>query len=339
MKSIYPLAMVALTAALAGCSSDDNDNPYVKGDTDVKIAFSNPFINNSVKERTATPTSNENLNEFRVWGFVVDPSSVVFDGNKVERAGDIWNVDRTEYWYAGQNYWFSAIAPYDNKTYSFEPVTTPAETYYGGGTLTFHNDRANGETDLVYAFSGPIMHPDGATEFEPVALTFNHMLSQLSFRFINSVSESTTLEVSNLRITNVPSSGVIDLNQNGTNRLWTIDTDNSFVLSGIDTEGRFGYSSPGNSIESEQVYIIPSNTAVKYQVAFDIDVYNGNNRMATYSHTIELPAETEFAIGQSYRFTATFTGENVAPGGLKPIEFTVDKVNDWTMADGGEVSY
>lgn len=334
MKIIYPLALVALTAAFAGCSSDDNDNPYVKGDTDVKIAFANPFINNSVKERASVPTTAQTLDEFRVWGFVVDPSSVVFDGNKVERSGASWTVDRTEYWYTGQNYWFSAVAPYDNKTYEFAPVTTPSESgYKGGGTLTFHNDRAEGETDLVYAFNGPISHPEGTTTFEPVGLTFNHLLSQVSFKFVNNVSASTTLTVRNLQITNAPSSGLIDLNRDGGSMAWEITPGSTFAISDIDTEGRFGYSAPNNSIESEYAYLIPSGTTIQYQVAFDVDVFNGNNKMATYAHTINLPATTDFSMGQSYRFTATFTGDNLAPGGLNPIEFTVDKVTDWNMTD------
>lgn len=337
MKSIYPLALVALTAAFAGCSSD-NDNPYVKGDTDAKIAFSNPFINNSVKQRASTPATNQTLDEFRVWGFVVDPSSVVFDGNKVERSGASWTVDRTEYWYTGQNYWFSAVAPYDNKTYTFTPVSTPSESgYKGGGTLTFHNDIAEGETDLVYAFNGPVNHPEGTTEFQPVGMTFNHLLSQVSFKFVNSVSASTTLTVRNLRILNVPSAATINLNQDSENVAWEITPGSTFNLSDIDTEGSFSYTAPNNSIESEQAYIIPSGTEIQYQVSFDVDVYNGNNKMATYTHTIDLPANTNFIMGQSYRFTATFTGDNLTPGGLKPIEFTVDEINEWNMVDGGDI--
>lgn len=331
MKSIYPLAVLALATVFTACSDDNDDSP-VKGNTDTAIAFSNPFINNSILQRAATPTTNANLEGFRVWGFVTDPSSVVFDNARVTRNGNSnsWNISQTEYWYIGQNYWFTAISTgevEDHEDFTFHPITAPSPTadYAGGGSIVFDNRQAEGEEDLIYAFSGTIRHND-ASNITPVPLTFRHLLSQVSFQFNNQMTERTNLEIKSLNLMDVVANGTIDLTQGEENALWA-PVSGTFTITDIDADD---YPATfGKGLISEPSYIIPTSTETSYKISFTVNVKNDNNLMASYSHTISLPVTT-FEKGHSYKFIATLTPQNVNPGAqLTPIEFTVESVNDW----------
>lgn len=329
MKCIYPLAILALATTFSGCSSDDKDHPYVKGDTDSAITFSNPFINNSVKQRAASATTKETLEGFRVWGFVVDPSSVVFDGAPVEREGDGWEIKETEYWYLGQPYWFTAISTGDfeeskeQELYTFTPIKEAATDYQGGGTITYDNKTADGEKDLIYAFSDKVIH-DNLAAIKPVGLTFDHLLSQIFFQFTNNISERTILEIENLTFNGVVSSGSIDMTAGTDNARWTIAPD-TFAIRDIDTKA-FGFN---DFTKSEASYIIPTDANKKYTIQFTAVVKIGTNVMDRYKHTITLPA-TAFEKGRSYIFKANLNAQNIDPDNeLKKIEFTVDAVNDW----------
>jgi hypothetical protein len=324
MKSIYPIAMLALAASFTACSNDDNDNPYVKGDTDTMISFANPFINNSVKgQRAATPTTKENLDAFKVWGFVIDPGSVVFDGANVTRDGNDWKIDQTEYWYLGKPYYFTAIAG-DADNYTFTPLTSAAPApYQGGGTLKFDNAKAEGEDDLIYAFEN-IQYDDTAA-VKPVPLTFSHLLSQVVFEFKNQMTANTSLVIKNLKIQDVASSGTIEFY--GTNE-WVASAVDNFTIDSIDTDLKFAFN---RSVISEPSYIIPETAS--YGIEFDVDVYNANNLMATYHHRLSIP-KTTFVKGNSYKFVATLQPENINPGQqLLPIEFTVQDVEQWIEND------
>ncbi len=331
MKCIYPLAILALATTFSGCSSDDKDHPYVKGDTDSAITFSNPFINNSVKQRAATPTTKDNLEGFKVWGFVADPSSVVFDGANVTRNGSGWSISETEYWYLGQPYWFTAISTGEIETmehYVFTPLpsgTKPSgdEGYLGGGSIFYNNSNAEGEEDLIYAFSKKVQHntPESITQ---VPLTFNHLLSQVTFEFRNQMTQRTTLDIEGLTLLGAANSGDIDLSTGLESAQW-VPSNEKFPIADISTE-KFQYQ---QGTISEPSYIIPTDNSREYQIQFTAVVYNGNNEMARYSHLITLP-KTTFLKGNSYKFIATLTPQNINPAQqLKPIEFTVVDVNTW----------
>lgn len=318
MKKILPIAMLALAATAVSCSND-NDNG-LKNPTKDAISFSRPYVINSVKEKTGS--SNIDFNSFYVWGFVNSPDSYIFDKNTVELNGENWVVDKTEYWYLGQKYYFTAIAPIqDNIT--FTKVTAPASdsTYVGGGTIAFDND---GHTDLVYAFQA-VRH-DAEGSITKVGLTFQHLLSRVMFSFKNEVSDATKLVIKDLTLMGTNKSG--EINMNSATKSWV--PTGTFDISGIETDGKISRDSVKTS---QSRYIIPTNEKQAYQISFNVDVYNGTQLVKTYEFTDEyavtLPA-VKFDMGNSYNFSATFNHQNLNPeGALKPIEFTVNSVNNW----------
>lgn len=327
MKITLPISLLAIAAmavTTTGCSSDGNDEPRV-ADKEA-ISFANPFINNSVRQKAATTL--DNLDEFRVWGFVNEPTSLIFDGNKVVKGSSGWTVDRTEYWYPNNNYYFTGIAPASPTVVEFTPATTAVaagEQYYGGGTIAFNNKSASGRDDLVYAFQS-MRTPAQLGVMQPVQMTFSHLLSQISFAFKNEVSKATVLEIQNLRVNGVMAQGAIDMTQ--ANPSWTPAEFEGLYgvmdISGIKADGTFGINA---TKESDPVFIIPENAG--YNMQFNIVVRNGSQVMATYFHDLKLPT-VNFARGNSYRFVTTLTGENINPdAALQPITFTVESVSDW----------
>lgn len=317
MKKILPIAMLALAASAVSCSND-NDNG-LKNPTKDAISFSRPYVINSVKEKTGS--SNIDFTSFKVWGFVNQPDSYIFDGDIVKKKdGNIWETERLEYWYAGQNYYFSAIAPVSDNII-FNKVTTTADNYAGGGSIQFDNTVNPGETDLVYAFSDKITSKDSVNA--PVPLTFRHLLSRVMFTFTNNVSKSTSLVIKNLNLVGLYSKGTIDMNSS--EQTWSpSDTDTELTIPDIKANSEFTFS---NSTTSDSRFIIPGIDT--FNVSFDVEVYNGTQKVATYSHTVTI-TDFDFEIGNSYNFKTTFTGDNLNPAGaLEPIKFTVTEVEAW----------
>lgn len=318
MKKILPIAMLALATMAVSCSSDDDNGP--KNPTKDAISFSNPYVVNSVMARAS---ANIDFKEFNVWGFVNTPDSYIFDKNTVSQSGTSWTVDKTEYWYMGQTYYFTGIAPVSSDI-TFTPVTTadPNNNYPGGGEIQFNSQTNNGETDIVYAFSGAIKH-DSQESVKPVPLTFKHLLSRIMFSFTNNVSEATKLEITNLKLASASSEGTVNMNTEAP--AWT--STGSFDITGINVDGQFGIGKKGIS---ESRFVIPTTADKAYQISFTVNVYNGKQKVATYNHNVTLPGVT-FEMGNSYSFNATFTQANLNPSGeLSRIEFTVEDVVDWT---------
>lgn len=336
MKHSVYLGLIALAAASTACSNEDNQN-YQPGEREDRIDFGNAFVNKSVSQREALTI--DNLNEFKVWGFVETPESYVFDGIRVYDAGSDWRYDGVEYWYPDRQYWFTAIAPLDeNAGWYFTKLDTPDsnKSYRGGGTVNFSNITASGKSDLIYSFAGPQSY-DGTGTPAKVSFTFNHLLSQLRAEFSNRMTSTTTLKIEDVRFINSPSTGSIDMTQE--NPVWKLGPGNDYYSAGTtlytdminapDSNITFGKSGA-----TEGVFVIPSDSNHKYQLGFTILVFNGVTQLARYERVVDIPA-TAFEMGRSYNLKASITPENIQ---LHPIEFTVDQVNAWENDEDVELN-
>ena len=120
---------------------------------------------------------------------MTDATGLIFTGEAVTKGADnAWTYINTQYWTAGKEYWFSAIA-----------LTTDAQWTYAvnskveGGIITFEN--GDGTQDLLYAYSGKVSCTTPA-EQGAVSFTFNHLLSRVKFNFTNSMgNDNITLKV------------------------------------------------------------------------------------------------------------------------------------------------
>ena len=347
-KVIFALAAVV---ALAACSKEQT----VVMPEGNAIGF-NTFVENSTRsvyDPSFTNDENKMFSDFAVFGYV--EGAVLLDGVRVAKNGagmeeddyagqtsTAWKYDGTQYWIAGANYNFNAVAP-------FTGGWTKADgTDKDKTVLSFTN---NGTTDLLYATAAQEGKASGnlAVEFN-----FRHVLSKVKFSFENAYNASNaTIRVKDVKITDAYTSGVATLNANtawvptaNSNNL-TLSFGNAAVASAT-AEEAFGN---GTTVESyKELLMIPGagatafeiknadNTttpAKGYTIQFTVELLVSGQEVAEYPHTIY----TTFApvAGHSYDLKATINPENIDPAhSQEAIQFTVTNIGNWGTDDNGE---
>ena len=323
MKKIF-VAMLALAAATA-CSNDELVSVNQEA-----IGFDNAFINNSVRSVSDPSYSNTNLfTDFAVYGFV--EGATLFDGTTVskdidnDKLSSEWKYEYTQYWIAGANYNFHAVAPATGWT------KTAASK--DGVTLEFTN---NGTTDLLYALTAQQGKAEGNAQ---VAFDFRHILSKVKFSFENAYNATNaTIKVKNIAITNAYASGTVVL---GANTNWT-GTGSTTLNFGMATDAEetadvkenveIAYAH-GKIYESQnELLLIPGAVTGDYNVTFTVDLLVGGTLVKTYNHK----ATVAFApvAGYSYDIKAIINAENIDPAHeQEPIEFTVNTLPGWTTGN------
>ena len=327
MKKII-LAVLAI-AALAACNKTE-----VVGVTESNaIAFDNAFVDNATKSVNDPSFTNSNLfNDFAVYGFV--EGAVLFDGTQVSKAitnNDLesdWKYEGTQYWIAGAQYKFNAVAPMTNGGWT-KTAADAAST-----TLSFTN---NGTTDLLYATAAQEGKVSGN---EQVAFSFRHVLSKVKFSFENAYNATNaTIRVKDITITNPHKTADVVL---AYDTVWSNLTATDLVLEfGMATDDEatadvkenveVAYAF-GKTYESQnELFLIPSDT-YEYNVTFNVELLVSSSVVKTYAHTVK--AEFAPAPGNSYDIKAVINAENIDPANeQEPIEFTVNTLPDWGTAN------
>ena len=321
MKKIF-VAMLALAAATA-CSNDELVSVNQEA-----IGFDNAFINNSVRSVDPGYSQSNMFNDFAVYGFV--EGAPLFNGVKVAKTGvdntelkSAWKYAGTQYWIAGADYKFYAVAPFEGG-WSVKTGTTPLDS---GATLSFTT--TDGTQDLLYA---PIVERKGALSGNvAVEFNFKHILSKVKFSFKNGYNASAaTIRVKNINITNAYATGEATLaaaaatwdNQSGTK---AIAFGNAAEAA---TDADYDYAF-GTTVESySERLLIPGAVTNGYNVTFTVELLVSGQKVATYNHTAK--ATIDFQPGHSYNIKAVINAENIDPEhAQEPIEFTVTPIADW----------
>lgn len=320
MKKLF-IAILAV-ASLAACSQDMTlETP--KG---AAIAFDNAFVNNST--RVATDITVGNLKDFGVYGSVVNnqgQQGLIFTNQQVTKGTDGYSYSPAQYWIADAQYDFVAIAPYTNAKWSY--TTTDAQN----GTLKFHNDTAEANQDLLFAYASKttpenITSTPGAVEF-----TFHHLLSRVRFTFINGFAKGSniTLKVTGVKITNAHKTGTITVTGGAVADTWTA-TDNTLEV-GFGAAGSGFLAENGGNAFTEHHYLIPAEAT--YNIAFTVELKQAGVSLDTYNRTATVTLN--MVKGQSYDLKATLNASNTSDEGeLHPIEFTVTSVENWQPNNG-----
>lgn len=305
------------------------------------IGFDNAFVNNSTRSVNDPSITTDNIANFAVFGFVGSEQATTpaefFNGVEVsksitnsEMTKTNWKYSATQYWIAGATYNFSAVAPFADKKWN---KTAASED---GVTLSFEN---TGTQDLLYAQSDADIQ-GLASNNQPVAFTFNHILSKVKFSFKNVYNATeATIKVKNIKITNAYKSGDVALTANSTtwsNRAtdlvldFGMATDNEATTDAKEnTEVDYAYNATYES--QNELLLIPNTTEGakdKYNVTFTVDLLYSGTVIKTYNHTATVEFKPE--PGKSYDILAQINADNIDPENKQePIEFTVTKVNDW----------
>ena len=333
MKKII-LAALAI-AALASCNKTE-----IVGVTESNaIAFDNAFVDNATKSVNDPSFTNNNLfTDFAVYGFV--EGAVLFDGTKVSKSienGDLesdWKYEGTQYWIAGAQYNFHAVAPMTNGGWT----KTAAEA--ASTTLAFTN---NGTTDLLYATTAQEGRVSGNTQ---VAFSFRHVLSKVKFSFENAYNATNaTIKVKDIVITNPHKTGDVVLTGS---TVWSnLVKDDLTLAFGMATDDEATTDAKendevaivyGKTYESQnERFLIPS-TSYAYNVTFTVELLVSGTTVATYNHTVT--ATFAPGAGNSYDIKAVINASNIDPNNAQePIEFTVNTLSGWGETSDVEAQY
>lgn len=318
---------VAAVAMLASCSNDETTGKAVNGNT---IKFDG-FVNKSVKG-AANDLNNTTFTSFQVWGLMSkgDQTGTPFVGTTVTKSGSEWTYNGNVYWENGYNYSFVAIAPAGFGT--FNAPSTVGEY----GTIDFEN--GEGTTDLIYDVDGTWATTAVSTEGQcpkPINLTFNHLLSRVKFAFENAMDDGSTINVTDVTITNANTKATATLGETATWALAKDNTTGNLTFGNVLLDGQATDFAAPESKATDHKYMIPAiSDGQKYTVTFTVTRHH-SGVTDQYEHTVELP-EITMEQGKSYNFTAELNAQNITGGDpddpdnpqLCPIQFTAT-VSNW----------
>ena len=324
MKKIL-LSAFAIFAMMA-CN---NEEP-VRLQEQSLITFEDSFV--EAKTRAEDPSiTTTTINAFDVWGFINQPSGIVFDKERVTKSEDgVWGYTNLQYWMPEKSYYFHAVAPVDDANIV---VDTKEMKTDGLGTISFTN--VDGTTDLIYASKHV---PTGSDVINnapaPVELKFMHLLSKIKFTFKNGfLTDNTSLKVTEIKITDAPAKGSVEVNKARQDFEWDIPQ------GGATTELAFGDVNGGVALAAlasdecaAERLTIPADANRTYTITFKLELFYGDQSAGVSNKTVTLENQ-EFAIGKNYNITATIDHTNFYNEALKPIEFTVVEVEKWDEGD------
>lgn len=320
MKKIF-IAILAV-AGLAACSQELTvDAP--KG---AAIAFDNAFVENATR---AADYDADNITDFSVYGFITkDTEGAIFTDQKVAGSNaEGFTYSPAQYWVGGATYSFSALVPYEGRHWEY------AATNSGNGVISFNNQTAVANQDLLFAYATRTTPASITAAPEAVAFTFDHVLSRVKFSFVNGFGEgqNITLKVTNVNITNAYAKGTLALENGVLAEAWTPADKNLKVAFG-DAGQELAVNKEG---ETTHYYLIPAEDT--YEVTFTVAIYQSEVLVDTYNRTATVTVALER--GKSYDLQATLTANNTSDdGALYPIEFTVGTVNGWENYTGADVT-
>lgn len=330
------LFAIAAMVAMVACNNDY----VVKETAQEAIGFDNMFVDNSTRSEETPGYSSTNLFEdFAVYGFV--EGAPLFNG--VEVGKDVtnadltsgWRYNGTQYWIAGANYDFYAVAPFDGDWSVKAGTATDA-----GAVISFTNE--DGTQDLLY--SGIVERQGAPDNNQAVAFTFKHILSKVKFSFKNGYNASAaSICVRDIKITNADATAEATLT---TDAAWDAHggvaaiafgnaTENASYATYAPVEGsendcdEFDYAYDTTVESYYERFVIPANK--EWEISFKVDLLVSGEVIKTYEHTAKLNAA--FEPGASYDIAATITATNIDPANeQEPIEFTAT-MTDWSTAE------
>lgn len=337
MKKI--LFVMAGLALLTSCQ----DETLQRVESNAAISFENAFVAKTTRAAADPSTTTASITGFDVYGFMDQPSGQVFTGDDVTLNGGAWSYVNTQYWLAGHDYYFAALAPMNSENWSLD--FSNANTN-GVGTVTFTN--VDGTEDLLYAAATASTQADDVNlgAMAPVPFTFNHLLSKLKFTFKNAFTNpTTTVKVTNLKMT-APGKATIDL---ATTDWWTAPE--KWVLDATAENVTLDFGAVNDGVQANTK--IPANTAWEssverltipavdtqaYTITFDVVMYQGDVEALVVSHEVVLNGKA-FEMGKAYNLVTELNAMNIDPNAteLYPIEFTVVEVKEWEPQVNGEV--
>lgn len=349
MKKLNLMALAMLAAAVTvSCSKDE-----VTDVSPSRVIGFNALTNNSI-ERSGE-TDKTNFLTFRIYGCVTkagDPTQehvTLFFADQVTNKNGVWSYTDPRYWAENKDYYFVALSTnaQDANNWTYTPNSShPAGSlsvsgFKGYGELSFDNQGAGGERDLIYAYKAVTTSGQNLAAMPKVGLDFNHLLSRVGVNIKNEINSKYTFQVKNIVIGgSIGAAKIADL----ATISWvkTGETTANIKVPDMNTVDyvAFNDSYLSTKLISSSRFLIPGTQSLT--ISFELDAYlTGANGEKVLSSTHSLSgtlAEKTYEPGHSYLFNVSITADNIVDGGAKPIEFNVTSVAGWTDGAGSEIT-
>lgn len=341
-KKCFWMAAIAVTVSMTSCSLEE----VVEQPAPQAIGFS-PFVGKPTKGVTeivnpGTSTGGTPLSTFYVFGRY-GASTGTYDKEVYNNAAvtvssintDV-GPDNVQYWVPNKYYKFAAYSD-GNSQINGTDGNSPTVSFGTDGNITISNYSANTK-DLILAMPGQVS--TGATissQPNAVQLTFNHLLSQVSFQFVGSgFPTGYKIKIEGLMFSVNNTATYTGPNTSGS---WDTPTTSATKSYSVNSGSSFAF---GTETKSDANFVIPQSYSSDIKATFKATIYdNHDSEVATKDfETVSLLATTaaansggtpsiptQWVAGYRYQYNITINPNNM--GNMYPIEFTVTKVEGW----------
>lgn len=340
----------ATVAVLSSCSNQEVMDVADYANQPIKFST---FVNNAT--RADNSVTDDNFTKF--WALSqfhaqnsqdqwVDAFKNVGVSKVGTGASANWVTEQTYYWSANDTYRFAAYADGTNK------LDDAIVKYTAGDSKLSFTGYTAGANDLVAAFGaldGYTWDGQAGDNVPTVDLTFNHLLSKVTFTFKTKLADTYTIQVSQIKVNAVKTTNG-DYIKGNTTPSWTTTTGTSTadyewtaipdVASGTMTDDYF-------TVTSDPQFVIPQGNNIN--VSFTVSLWDQSQtaytdtplEQKTFTASLAYTAPStddgtvtnQWTAGFHYNYTGEITMENF-DGNQKPITFTVTTVNGWDPAEG-----
>lgn len=331
-KNKFWLAAMAVTVSMASCSLEEvMEQPEPQA-----IGFSS-FVGKPTRAVTEIVNPNESasgvqtpLTKFYVFGRYgakdgADYGNVVYENAEVTVNGSSFtNVGPADvqYWVPDKDYKFVAYSDGNSKIESNISFGT-------NGNITITGYSA-GSNDLILATPNEVQTGATITEDNPdaVSLTFNHLLSQVSFQFVGeSFPDGYKIKIEGLTFS-VNNTATYTSSNNSWGELKTSASKGYTV--GIGTAFAFD-----TQTKSDANFVIPQGYSSDITATFTATIYDNHGSTVASKEftTASLLAESasgipeEWVKGYRYQYNIKITPSEMT--NMFPIKFTVTTVSVW----------
>lgn len=333
-KNKFWLAAMAVTVSMASCSLEEvMEQPEPQA-----IGFSS-FVGKPTRAVTEiiTPDGTASgvqtpLTTFYVFGRYGDKNgadygNVVYENAEVTVNGSSFtNVGPADvqYWVPDKDYKFAAYSDGNSSL-----TVTSGVSFDNNGHITIKDYEA-GDKDLILATPDEVQTGATITEgnSDAVSLTFNHLLSQVSFQFVGEGFPAGY----QIKITGLTFSVNNTATYTSLNGSWGEPTTSASKGYTVGTGTAFAFDTP---TKSDANFVIPQSYSSEITATFTATIYDKyNSEVASKAFTTaSLLANSTSGIptkwdkGNRYQYNIKITPSEMT--NMFPIEFTVTTVSDW----------
>lgn len=334
-KNKFWLAAMAVTVSMASCSLEEvMEQPEPQA-----IGFSS-FVGKPTRAVTEIVNPNGSasgvqtpLTKFYVFGRYgakdgTNYDKVVYENAEVTvNSTSFTNVGPTDvqYWVPNKDYKFAAYSDGNSSL-----TTTDKVSFDNNGHITI-TDYSAGTNDLILATPGEVQ-TDATISAQPngVPLTFNHLLSQVSFQFVGEGFPAGY----QIKIENLTFSVNNTATYTSSTEAWVVSEPASSASKGytVASGAAFAFATP---TKSDANFVIPQSYSSDITAAFTATIYDKyNSEVASKAFTTAsllasspsgIPAE--WVKGYRYQYNIKITPSEMT--NMFPIKFTVTTVSDW----------